>query len=233
MLLECGHIKRKKANRLYTIGYLFLPAKTNSKAKIKIMKKISALLVASLLVLVFSASAQRVILNSQNNYEISIDGRNYNGNTNTIITDLAQGTHTLQVYQVVSNGILGIGKKRNLISSQQFMLRNYDVNINVDQYGRARIDENGGYGNNGNRYPNNQGNNTNYPNNRNNYPTQRDRRDDDHDRDYDHRQNNGGKYGNSEGKGKGHKYGHYKNKYDKKNSKYQKKNNGNNRRGNN
>lgn len=188
------------------------------------MKKLSTLLVTSLLILIFSASAQRVIISSAGNYEIGIDGRNYNGNTNAIITDLPQGTHTLQVYQVVSNGILGIGRKRNLISSQQFSLRNYDVNISVDQNGRARINENGGYGSHNNRYPQNQGNNRSYPNNGNNYPSQRERHVDDHDGDYDHTQNNnGGKYGNSEGKGKGHKYGHYKNKSDKWHSKDQKK----------
>lgn len=180
------------------------------------MKKISALLVASLLVFVFTAPAQRVILNSQNNFEISIDGRNYNGNTNTTITDLSQGTHNLQVYQVVSNGILGIGKKRNLISSQQFTLRNNDVSIKVDQNGRTRISENGRYSNNNNQYPNNQGNKSDHPNKRNNNSSQRDREDDDHDRSYDHDENNnGGKYGNNEGKGKGHKYGHYKNKNNK------------------
>jgi hypothetical protein len=177
------------------------------------MKKISALLVASLLVLVFTASAQRVVLTSQNNYEISIDGRNYNGNTT--ITDLGQGNHTLQVYQVVSTGILGIGKKRNLISSQQFTLRNYDLNIDVDQNGRARIYESGRNGNTGTRYPNDR-----YPNRRDrNDDRNHDRHEDHHDDDRDYRSGKG-RYGKSEGKGKGHKYGHYKNKKNKKDKSY-------------
>lgn len=198
------------------------------------MKKISTLLVAGLLVLLFSASAQsRVILTSQNNYEVNIDGRNYT-NSNVTISDLSQGTHSLQVYQVVSNGILGIGKKRNLITSQQFTLRNYDLKINIDQNGRARINENGRNGNTGTRYPNNNNypNTNNYPNNRNDYPDRTDRDDHDNDHDNDKWEKNEKKYGKSEGKGRGNKYGHYKNKKNRQNSQ-SKNNNGNNRRGNN
>ena len=144
------------------------------------------------MVLVASASAQqsRVILNSNTNYEVQIDGRAYNSTGTSTITDLSVGAHTVAVCQVVSNGILGIGKKWNLLSSQQFNLGNNDVNIDVSQNGQVRISQNGYNGNN----------NT----NRNRNGGYNDRNDND-DRNY----------GRSEGKGKGHKYGHYKNKKDK------------------
>ncbi len=130
------------------------------------MKKMLTFVFAGMLALMVTASANaaQVILNSQTNYEINIDGRVYNnGVGTTTITDLAQGAHSIQVYQVVSNGLFGIGKKRNLISSQQFNLGNSDLRIDVDQGGQVRINQNG-YDNNTNRNRNggynNDGNNT-------------------------------------------------------------------------
>lgn len=148
------------------------------------------------MLLLTSATAQqsRVTLNANTNYEVQIDGRNYNNTGTSTITNLATGSHAVSVYEVVSNGILGIGKKRNLISTQQFNLGTGDVTIDVNQNGQLRISQNGYNGNNNNdrdrdgRY------------NRNN--------DDDKDR-----------YGKSEEKGNGNKYGHYKNKKKNKNKK--------------
>ncbi len=117
------------------------------------MKKILTFLFAGMLVLMVTASANaaQVILNSQTNYEINIDGRVYNnGVGSTTITDLNQGAHTINVYQVVSNGLFGIGKKRNLVSTQQFNLGTSDMYIDVSQSGQVRINQNG-YGNNTNR----------------------------------------------------------------------------------
>jgi hypothetical protein len=132
------------------------------------MKKMLTFVFASMLVLMVTASANasQVILNSQTNYEINIDGRIYNnGIGSTTITDLNQGAHTINVYQVVSNGLFGIGKKRNLVSTQQFNLGTSDVYIDVSQNGQIRVNQNGGYGNNTNRNRNggynNDGNNTN------------------------------------------------------------------------
>lgn len=158
------------------------------------MKKFTSFLVLAMVFLVASASAQqsRVILRSNTNYEVQVDSRTYDNTGTTTITDLTAGRHSVAVYQVVSKGIFGIGKKRNQLSFEQFDLRNNDVLIDVSQNGQVRISENGNYGSNNKR-------------NRNdgNYGS---------DRDYG---NNGGKYGNSEGKGRGHKYGHYKNKNNK------------------
>ncbi len=179
------------------------------------MKKLFTLLVAGLVVFVTSASAAavqaRVILNSNTNYEVQIDGRAYNNTGTSTITDLSQGTHTVAVYEVLSNGIFGIGKKRNLVSSEQFTLGTNDVTIDVNQNGQARIYQSG-YNDNNN--------------------TRRDR-----DGSYNDANSNKGKYGKSEGKGKGHKYGHYKNKKGNKNKKQKQydddDDNNSNRRGNN
>jgi hypothetical protein len=154
------------------------------------MKKFTSFLIAGLMVFVASASAAvqqaRVILNANTNYEVQIDGRTYNSNGTSTITDLATGNHTVAVYQVVSNGVFGIGKKRNLISSEQFNLGNNDVTIDVNQNGQARISQNGYNGNNNNDRDRNGG--------------------------YNGQHSDKGEYGRSEGKGKGNKYGHYKDK---------------------
>ena len=159
------------------------------------MKKFTTLLIAAMVVLVASASAQqaRVILRSNTNYEVQVDGRTYDNTGTSTITDLPYGRHSVAVYQVVSKGIFGIGKKRNQLSFEQFDLRNNDVIIDVNQNGQVRVSENGNYGNNNQRNRNGGYN------------------------------DNHGKYGNSEGKGRGHKYGHYKNKnkqYSKGNNKH-------------
>lgn len=179
------------------------------------MKKLLTSFIAGLVVFVTSASASavpaRVILNSNTNYEVQIDGRAYNNTGTTTISDLSQGTHTVAVYQVVSNGVFGIGKKRNLVSSEQFTLGANDVTIDVNQNGQARIYQSGYNDNNNNR---------------------RNR-----DGSYDNAGSNNGGYGKSEGKGKGHKYGHYKNKKGNKNKKQKQydddDDNSSNRRGNN
>ncbi|MEO6406211.1 MAG: hypothetical protein ABIY51_07040 [Ferruginibacter sp.] len=161
------------------------------------MKKFSSLLLAGMLLFAISASASQVILNSRTGYEINIDGRVYNnGVGQTAITDLYQGAHTVNVYQVVSNGVFGIGKKRNLISTQQFNLGASDVYIDVDQNGQVRINQNG-YGNN------NQNRNGGYNNNNNNGG-------------YDNRGNSPGNsaWGHQQGKKKGH-YKNKKNKHDR------------------
>ena len=158
------------------------------------MKKFTSFLIAGLMVFVVSASAlqSRVILHSNTNYEVQIDGRAYNGVGTSTITDLPAGAHTVAVYQVVSNGIFGIGKKRNLLSSEQFNLGNNDVTIDVNQNGQVRISQIG------------------YNGNKNNDRTRNGEYNGRADRDNDD-------YGKSEGKGKGNKYGHYKNKNNNKN----------------
>lgn len=163
--------------------------------KLRYMKNFLSFLLASMMVFVTSASAQQgqVILNSNTNYEVQIDGRTYREPGTTTINDLAPGAHTVAVYQVVSRGIFGIGKKRNQLAFEQFNLANDNVSIAVSQNGQIRISKDNYNGKNNSK---------------------------NRDGDYNGNTNNGsGKYGKSEGKGKGHKYGHYKNKKNKKNKK--------------
>jgi type 1 fimbria pilin len=185
-----------------------------------IMKKLFTLLLSSMVILASAALAAtpQVVLTAPSDYDVSIDGRMYNPNPSTVINNLAAGTHTVEVYRVTSNGIFGLGKKRELLRRQQFNLRNSDVNINVDQSGRLRI-SNSGYNDNDNKRDD-RNNDGRYGN--------RDRNDDDRDDDrYDNRDNKD-RYGKSEGKGRGHKYGHYKK--DKKNKKHKNKKHDDNKR---
>ncbi|MEP6597473.1 MAG: hypothetical protein ABJA71_16080 [Ginsengibacter sp.] len=153
------------------------------------MKKISLFIVSALLLGTISASAQRVILRLDNNYEVNIDGRYYNNNET--VPSLANGSHTVSLYQV-RGGVLGIGKRRTLVSSSRFDLRNNDVIIENDQNGQLRINE---VGNNTSR---NSGD-------RSNERTTSGK--------------NGKGYGPYNNPGKGHKYGLYKNKKNKNNQK--------------
>ena len=100
------------------------------------MKKIYLLLAVGILAATISASAQNVILRMDNNYDVSIDGRIYE--TNGTLPNIGYGRHTVNVYEV-KRGFLGIGKKRTVVSSSAFDLRNNDVTIDVDQYGQLRI----------------------------------------------------------------------------------------------
>ena len=155
------------------------------------MKKILTFIVASFFgVAVYASEVQpQVILRASTNYDVKIDNNFYNGN-GTTIPNLGQGNHRVEVYQVRSGGIFGVGRKRVLVSTTQFYLRNNDVVIDVDQYGSARIYDNGYNGTN-----NNQGRDNNGNWNRNGRGNN----------------NNDDRYDNSNSQnGRGNKYGHYK-----------------------
>lgn len=165
------------------------------------MKKIYLLTVVAFFVTVISATAQRVLLHLPSNYEVTIDDRYYVNNET--VNSISYGQHTVKLYQL-RPGILGIGKRRVLVNTSFFEMRNNDVNIDVDQYGQLRIYESGNYNdrsgnnNNNNNYPNGE-----YGNGRNNSRGNC---------------NNGNGYGPYNNPGRGHKYGLYKkhnNKHDK------------------
>jgi hypothetical protein len=156
------------------------------------MKKIYLLLAVALLTI--SASAQNVILRLDNNYDVSIDGRNYE--SNATIPNLGYGQHTVNVYEV-KKGFLGIGKKKNLVSTSNFEVRNNDVTIDVDQYGQLRINEVGNNNTQNRRYDRNTDRNS----------------DRNADGTYDRNTEKNGKgYGPYNNPGKGNKYGLYKDK---------------------
>ena len=153
------------------------------------MKKLYAFIAVALFSATISAYGQQVILRFSKNYEVNIDGRNYE--YNETVPTLNYGQHTAKLYEV-EPGFLGIGKRRVLAHTANFELRNNDVIIEVDQNRRLRISQ---VGNNNTR---NQQDNRNYDgtNDRNG--------------DYD-RQKNGKGYGKYNNPGRGNKYGVYKN----------------------
>jgi hypothetical protein len=142
------------------------------------MKKLSVFIIVSFFAL--ALSAQQVTVRTYGNYEVKIDGRGYYTNQTV---PLNYGSHSIGVYQL-SNGLFGI-RRRTLVSSSSFDLRNNDVVIQVDQYGQARISQSGNYGYNNGQYNNGQYNNGQY---------------------------NNGQYRNYNGQGRGRKNGWYKNK---------------------
>ncbi len=151
------------------------------------MKKITTMLFAAFFGLVsIAAAAPTVTVTNSSNFEIEINNRTYSSSDRYTIPNLPQGNYTVSVYEVTGNGIFGIGKQRNLISSRQFALRNSDVQVNVNRNGSVQVSQSG-YNNNNSRANNDRR----YENN--SYENDR-------------------KYGKSEGKGNGNKYGHYKNK---------------------
>lgn len=161
------------------------------------MKKIYLFLAVTLLAATISVSGQSVILRISNNYEVNIDGRYYGANET--VPALSYGQHTVKLYEV-KPGVLGIGKKRTLLSTRNFELRNNDVTIQVDQNGQLRIDEAGNYNTQtGNRDRNGNVN-------------------DGYDNERTGQKKNGKGYGPYNNPGRGHKYGLYKNKKGKKNN---------------
>ncbi|MEO5947340.1 MAG: hypothetical protein ABIP79_11035 [Chitinophagaceae bacterium] len=104
------------------------------------MKKIYTFITAAFLAASVSVSAQKVSLRVDNNYEVKIDGRNY-GN-NAVIPSLSDGSHEVQLYKVEKAFLI---KKRTLVTTDRFEMRNNDVNIDVDQYGKLRINGSGDF----------------------------------------------------------------------------------------
>lgn len=104
------------------------------------MKKTTLFILSSLFGLALFAAGRQpmVTINTTNDYEVLIDGTYYKGN-NTI-PNLSQGTHSVQVYQS-KRGLLG--KRRTLVSSSSFEVRDNDVKIFVDTNGQLRINESG------------------------------------------------------------------------------------------
>lgn len=118
--------------------------------KPSIMKKAFTFLVAAMLGIVVTASAQNneVILTNNSNYEVNIDSRVYNANNTYNINDLNTGNHLVSVYRVSSGGIF-TRKTRNLIASKQFSSGNGTVRISVNQSGQISINRSqNGSGNN-------------------------------------------------------------------------------------
>jgi hypothetical protein len=144
------------------------------------MKTIFTLLLAT----IFTTSAfaidegrLTVTVSTPSDVQILIDNRNYRPDDNSVVlNNIRAGQHTIQVYRSrTNNRNNGNNRNRNnrndvLYSSTIYVKPNYDVDIMINRFGKALVDErdirysNDGYGN----YGNNDGygsNNGNYGNN--------------------------------------------------------------------
>ena len=82
-----------------------------------------------------------VTIISMKKYEIVIDGRTYFSNNRMInIENLRSGRHTIQVYEMNSRGF-SMFKRKQLVASKSFQLRNNDVKITIDRFGHLTIKE--------------------------------------------------------------------------------------------
>ena len=105
------------------------------------MKKIFTLMLGSLLMLAASAADRKptVTINSTKKYEVVIDGRSFQNVSDITISTLRAGNHSIQVYQV--NKGFFLQKRKIMVASSSFQLKNKDITINVDMFGKLRIVE--------------------------------------------------------------------------------------------
>ena len=107
------------------------------------MKKISTLVLASLLTMAVFAADRRpsVTIQATRNYEIVVDGKTYSSMNGSMINlgNLRAGHHTINVYKV-SQGF-SFRKVKKVIASSTFLLRNNDLRISIDQSGSIRVTE--------------------------------------------------------------------------------------------
>ena len=104
------------------------------------MKTVLTFVAGLLLTLTTMAADSRppsVVIKSNRNYEVVIDGRTYR-NDNTIRLDrMRPGMHTIKVYER-GRGFFG---RMRLVSAKNFFVRNNDLRITVSYNGYVDIDE--------------------------------------------------------------------------------------------
>jgi len=82
-----------------------------------------------------------VTIISAKKYEIVIDGKTYFSNNRMMsIDNLRNGRHTIQVFEM-NRGGFSIFKRKQLVTSKAFQLRNNDVKITIDRFGHLTITE--------------------------------------------------------------------------------------------
>jgi hypothetical protein len=151
------------------------------------MKTIFTLLLATIFTtsaFALDESRLTITVSTSNDVQVMIDNKTYRLDENSVIlNNIRAGQHTVQVYRGRANNNRGNNRNNNrnnvLYSSTIYVKPNYDVDIMINRFGKALVDErdlrynNDGYGNNGN-YGNNNGgygnNNGNYGNNNYNQP---------------------------------------------------------------
>jgi hypothetical protein len=106
------------------------------------MKKIFTMILG----LAFTAAAfaadrkPDVTIISMKKYEIVIDGKTYLSNNKMMeIQNLRSGRHMIKVYEV--NKGFSVFKRKQLVSSRSFQLRNNDLKITIDRFGQLNFTE--------------------------------------------------------------------------------------------
>jgi hypothetical protein len=104
------------------------------------MKKIMTLACVSLFTLAAMAADRypSVTIKSRRNFEIVVDGRNYDNDNNIRIDRMRRGMHTIKVYER-SRGFFN--NRLKLVSSKTFFVKNEDLRITVNAYGFVDVDE--------------------------------------------------------------------------------------------
>ena len=107
------------------------------------MKKIFTMCLGLVLTAAVFAADRKpdVTIISMKKYEIVIDGRTYFSNNRMMnIENLRNGRHTIQVYEMNKRSF-SIFKRKQLVASKSFQLRNNDVKITIDRFGHLTIRE--------------------------------------------------------------------------------------------
>ncbi len=119
------------------------------------MKKTSTLLTALLMSGILFAQAKLSISSTgHSDIRVMVDGRKYpTGNGMILLNDLYSGNHTVKIFQAVNDQYRSQGYSRNdrfqlVYSSTLFLKPQYHVDIVINRFGKAFVDEqliNGSY----------------------------------------------------------------------------------------
>lgn len=151
------------------------------------MKTIFTLLLATIFTssaFAYDESRLTITVSSTNDIQVMVDNRAYRLDDNSLVLNNIQaGRHNIQVYRTNGNNGRGWGNSKNrnnrsevLYSSTIYVKPNYDVDIMINRFGKAMVDErdlrysnNDDWRNNDRRYDrsDNNGGYGNYPNDRN------------------------------------------------------------------
>lgn len=142
------------------------------------MKTIFTLLFAGLFAAASAADGVlSVTVPSGKNFQVMVDGRMYGSNDpNIVIPNIQAGNHAIRVYRALANAGNGRNNRNSrtelVYSSNVYVKPAYHVDVMVNRFGRALVDEkalndrngrwddddyNGGYGNGNGGYGNNNG----------------------------------------------------------------------------
>jgi len=130
------------------------------------MKTIFTLLLASIFTFAFAADEGRltITVSTQKDVQVMIDNRSYrldDNDNSLVLNNVRAGQHTIQVYRARNNNRNnGNNRNRNnrndvFYSSTIYVRPNYDVDVMINRFGKALVDErdlrysNDGWGNNG------------------------------------------------------------------------------------